>query len=136
MEDKIKHLEFIQQSINRMSTNSFTIKGWSITVVSALLALFATNNDKMFILIALVSTILFAFLDAYYLQIERKFRGIYNDVAGLTNEGNRIIVRPFEMPLNKYQGCKYCYFKVLFSTSVIWLYGVIVVGLILLYIHC
>ena len=135
MEDKIKHLEFIQQNINRMSTNSFALKGWTITVVSALLALFATNKDKIFIIIALVATILFAFLDAYYLQLERKFRGIYDDVAGLTNEENMIEVRPFEMPLNKYQGCKYCYINVLFSISVIGLYGVILLGLILLYIH-
>ena len=43
MENKIKHLEFIQSTITRMNQNSFQIKGWMITLVSALLALYASS---------------------------------------------------------------------------------------------
>ena len=39
--NKIKHLEFIQSTITRMNQNSFQIKGWMITLVSALLAHYA-----------------------------------------------------------------------------------------------
>jgi hypothetical protein len=35
-ENKRKHLEFIQGVITRMNTSSFLIKGWTITLVSAL----------------------------------------------------------------------------------------------------
>ena len=35
MENKIKHLEFIQSTITRMNQNSFQIKGWMITFVSS-----------------------------------------------------------------------------------------------------
>ncbi len=34
-----KHLEFLQAVITRMAGNSFLIKGWSVTLVAALLAL-------------------------------------------------------------------------------------------------
>jgi len=43
MENKHKYLEFIQNIITRMNTNSFQIKGMSITITSALLALTASN---------------------------------------------------------------------------------------------
>ena len=39
MERKGKHLEFIQGTVNRLSTNSFLLKGWSVVLVSALFAL-------------------------------------------------------------------------------------------------
>jgi len=31
MENKIKHLEMLQNVIARMASNSFIIKGWSVT---------------------------------------------------------------------------------------------------------
>lgn len=127
--NKIKHLEFIQSTITRMNQNSFQIKGWMITLVSALLALYASSEKVVYILIAIVPTIMFWFLDAYYLQQERRFRGVYNDVAGLSPDDSRINVREFEMPIQKYQCGKYCYFNVLFSRTIFPLYGIVIVGL-------
>mgnify|MGYP005772494075 FL=1 len=128
--NKIKHLEFIQSTITRMNQNSFQIKGWMITLVSALLALYASSEKVVYILIAIVPTIVFWFLDAYYLQQERRFRGVYNDVAGLSPDDSRINVREFEMPIQKYQCGKYCYFNVLFSRTIFPLYGIVIVGLV------
>lgn len=128
--NKIKHLEFIQSTITRMNQNSFQIKGWMITLVSALLALYASSEKVVYILIAIVPTIVFWFLDAYYLQQERRFRGVYNDVAGLSPDDSRINVREFEMPIQKYQCGKYCYFNVLFSKTIFPLYGIVMVGLV------
>ena len=122
MENKIKHLEFIQSTITRMNQNSFQIKGWMITLVSALLALYASSERVVYILIAIVPAVVFWFLDAYYLQQERRFRGVYNDVAGLSPDDSRINVREFEMPIQKYQCGKYCYFNVLFSKTIFPLY--------------
>lgn len=131
MENKIKHLEFIQSTITRMNQNSFQIKGWMITLVSALLALYASSERVVYILIAIVPAVVFWFLDAYYLQQERRFRGVYNDVAGLSPDDSRINVREFEMPIQKYQCGKYCYFNVLFSRTIFPLYGIVVVGLVI-----
>ena len=128
--NKIKHLEFIQSTITRMNQNSFQIKGWMITLVSALLALYASCEKVAYILIAIVPAIVFWLLDAYYLQQERRFRGVYNDVAGLSPDDSRINVREFEMPIQKYQCGKYCYFNVLFSRTIFPLYGIVIVGLV------
>ncbi|MEO2616350.1 hypothetical protein, partial [Blautia wexlerae] len=129
MDNKIKHLEFIQSTITRMNQNSFQIKGWMITIVSALLALYARSEKKLYIFIAIVPAIVFWFLDAYYLQQERRFRGVYNDVADLSTENSRVNVREFEMPIQKYKGGKYCYFRILFSKTIFPLYGIVIVGL-------
>jgi len=131
MENKIKHLEFIQSTITRMNQNSFQIKGWMITLVSALLALYASSERVVYILIAIVPAVVFWFLDAYYLQQERRFRGVYNDVDGLSPDDSRINVREFEMPIQKYQCGKYCYFNVLFSKTIFPLYGIVIVGLVI-----
>ena len=119
LENKIKHLEFIQSTITRMNQNSFWIKGWMITIVSALLA---------------VPTFIFWLLDAYYLQQERKFRGVYNDVAGLTSDNDRIEIKDFEMPIYRYKCGKYCYFTVFLSKTIVPLYFVIIICLIVDYI--
>lgn len=86
MEYKIKHLEFIQNNIIRMSTNSFIIKGWAITLIVALLSI--ENQLKLSInLIIPFSTILFFwYLNAYFLQKERQFRVLYNKVRKLSND--------------------------------------------------
>ena len=98
-EEKRQHLEFIQNTINRMNTNSFQIKGMAITIVSALLAVYVINQNVVFIFLAILPTILFWILDSYYLLQERKLRGIYDDVTGLKNI---IEIKPYEMPLDKY----------------------------------
>lgn len=79
-EDRRKYLEFIQNIITRMNSNSFMIKGWTITIVSALLVLFATIKVDSLYIITILPIILFWVLDAYYLQMERKFRSLYNNV--------------------------------------------------------
>lgn len=76
-EARRQHLEFIQNVITRMNTNSFQIKGMTITIVSALLAIYASTTNVVFVFLSIAPTLLFWFLDSYYLQQERKFRGVY-----------------------------------------------------------
>lgn len=135
MESKIKHLEIIQNNITRMNQCSFQIKTWSLTIVTALLTFYATtaseghSGNVLFIIIAIVPTAVFWFLDSYYLQQERKFRGIYNDVANLTEDAARVHVKEYEMPLNKYFGGKYSYVNALFSQTEWPLYLIMIIGL-------
>lgn len=133
-EKKAKHLEFIQSNIARMNQCSFQMKGWAITVVTALLALYAASivpelgqGNNMFIFVAIAPTLIFWFLDAFYLQQERKFRGLYND---LLDEKRCTEVRDYEMPLNRYCGCQYCLFKIMWSKTEAILYLPIIIGLI------
>ncbi len=78
-DDKRLHLELIQNVISRMATNSFSIKGWTVTLVAALMALSAaTASDKLFFFIAYVPTFAFWILDSYFLSLEKIYRSIYN----------------------------------------------------------
>jgi hypothetical protein len=135
-QEKMKHLEFIQNIISRMNTNSFQIKEWMIAIVSALLALYANSNNVTFIFVAIAPTILFWYLDAYYLQQERKFRKLYDDVL---SEGIEVPV--FSMPIQNYTDSKCCIWSTIFSKTIGWLYGIIAVlliigGFILKYGNC
>ena len=123
--EKIKHLEFIQNVITRMNTNSFQIKGWCIVIVSALLAIYASTKDNYFFLVAVIPTLIFCFLDAYYLNQERKFRGLYNDVAGVTDEPKEI--KPFAMRPDLYVGGKYSYWSTFFSITILKMYLAMIV---------
>ncbi|MGR3177898.1 MAG: hypothetical protein ACUZ8E_07560 [Candidatus Anammoxibacter sp.] len=118
--EKIKHLEFIQNVITRMNTNSFQIKGWSIVVASALLAIYASTKNNYLFLAAVFPTLIFWFLDAYYLNQERKFRGLYNDVAGVTDEPKEI--KLFAMRPDLYTGGKYSYWSAFLSITILKMY--------------
>ncbi|HLD15246.1 MAG TPA: hypothetical protein VJB94_01565 [Candidatus Nanoarchaeia archaeon] len=80
LNDKVKHLELIQSIINRMATNSFILKGWSVTLVTGIIILSLNNSIKNFIYLGLVPTLIFWGLDAYYLKQERLFRKLYDGV--------------------------------------------------------
>ena len=131
-EDTIKHLEFIQGSINRMGSNSFQMKGWMITIVSALLGFYANTNNTKFALIAILPALVFWSLDSYYLQLERQFRGIYNDVAGLSKDVKP--VRPFEIPIQNYTEGKYSFWDVFLSKWMMLLYFPVILLLLAIYL--
>jgi hypothetical protein len=98
-EGKRQHLEFIQNVITRMNSNSFQIKELTVLIVTAALAIYAAERISLMLLIPVLPTIVLWLLDSYYLQQERKFRGIYDDVAGLKNINT---VKLYEMPIQKY----------------------------------
>lgn len=86
MENKQKHLEFIQAVINRMAGNSFLLRGWAITLVAALFALSAKDTNHAYIFIAYFPVIIFWILDGYFLSQERLFIDLYNHVRKLDDK--------------------------------------------------
>src|SRR5215469_6682121 len=87
MEKKLAHLDMIQNVITRMAANSFLIKGWCVTLVSAVFILSAKDANTTFIIDAIFPALMFWALDAYFLRQERLFRKLYDKVR-TTNEGN------------------------------------------------
>ncbi|MBA5715634.1 hypothetical protein DT035_12570 [Bacillus subtilis] len=83
-ERKIRHLEMIQNIINRLASNSFLIKGWTVTIV---VGLFAFANFKemnsQFIIVALIPVLFFWGLDGFFLYQEKLFRKLYVHVINL-----------------------------------------------------
>ncbi|MCY4184542.1 MAG: hypothetical protein OXC82_08015 [Rhodobacteraceae bacterium] len=80
MEDKHKHLEFIQNVIDRMAQCSFQIKNWTIIIVAALVALLTRNGEPTLIILAPIFTVVFWGLDGFYLLQERLYRNLYDHV--------------------------------------------------------
>ncbi len=85
-ERKHKHLEFIQGILNRLSTNSFLIKKWSVVLASALFALSAADSHAAFVCLAYIPTSVFWGLDGFFLYQERLYRKLYDHVREQRNE--------------------------------------------------
>lgn len=73
------YLNILQSVINRMAANSSGCKTWCITLVSAIIVIIADKGKPAYITISVVPIVLFLFLDAYYLGLERLFRTLYNN---------------------------------------------------------
>lgn len=87
MDRKLKHLEFIQGTINRLSTNSFLLKGWSVVLVAALFALSAAESVLAFVYLAYIPACVFWGLDGYFLWQERLYRHLYDEVRAKEPDG-------------------------------------------------
>lgn len=128
---KIRFLEMIQGIISRMSANSFMLKGWSVTLVAGIFVLSDRETDGLFFLVALAPTILFWFLDSYYLKIERQYKHLYDIITDThPDEINFKITRPkadkqrktcyFQCFKSATEGFFYCPLILLICTIAAW----------------
>ena len=85
------HLTIMQGVIQRMAENSRFCKTWCIIIVSAVLVFVVRVEKPDYILIALVPTVLFLFLDTYYLALERGFRESYKAFVGKLHAADEAI---------------------------------------------
>ncbi len=116
LEIKIAHLGFIQGVINRMGNNSFLVKGWFVTLMTAVFALTEKPN-ACFVYLAILPLVLFWWLDAFLLHQEKLYRKLYEKVV--MDEKLDI----FTMKADKYKKEADCFFKVFFSKTLIGFYG-------------
>ena len=130
-DEKIKHLEFIQNLITRMNTNSFQIKGLFVSNISILLALYISKKNIGFISISIFPLILFWFLDTYYLTQERRLRELYNQLI----KGNKAELKPFEIRLDLFKKGRFSFWSVLFSKTVWTLYFPTLLIMLIIYFY-
>jgi len=123
----IKELEMIQGIINRMANNSFLIKGWVIVLVIVILLL---KGNKYQASIAFIPILVFWFLDAYFLRIERLYRRLYNWV-----KDNRLKTKDFLFDLNykRFGKEEQSILRIMFSITLVLFYGSIFI-LTLIYV--
>ncbi|MCZ7373402.1 hypothetical protein [Micromonospora sp. WMMC250] len=69
----------------RLGNSSFLMRGWTLTIVTALLALLTTRFQPWLAAAGLVPLTAFWFLDGYFLWQERLFRALYDDVITATS---------------------------------------------------
>ena len=81
-EQVIKHLELIQEVINRLARDSFLIKGWSMTILSIAILFLSRNpgESQWLIFCFFILVIGFWILDGYFLWQERLFRKVYDEI--------------------------------------------------------
>lgn len=68
-----EHIKMYQGIIERMAKNSASCKQWCIVLIAAIFALVAEKGKVDFAALSLIPLVMFAFLDTYYLAMERKF---------------------------------------------------------------
>ncbi len=81
------YLNILQTIVSRMAGNSANCKTWCITLVSGILVVIADKAKPNYGWLALIPTVLFLFLDAYYLGQERAFRDTYNNFVRRMHTG-------------------------------------------------
>jgi hypothetical protein len=127
MENKQKHLEFIQSAVARMASNLFLLKGWTITLIAALFALAAKGVDDVYFLIAYFPAFMFWVLDGYFLAQERQFRALYDHVRSLDEASIDFSMdtSPFkDQPRNTWSGA-------MLSRTLLLYYGVLICTMII-----
>ena len=118
MENKRQHLALIQNVINRLAISSFFMKGFTVILVSVD---FATAN----VMFSLIPTLVFWGLDGYYLNQERLFRRLYDEVR-VMDEG-KIDFSMSTAPFNHRD-----WRKALFSRTLWAFYGVMLLVIVLM----
>lgn len=127
MEAKLKHLEFAQLTITRMAANSFLLKGWCITLISALAVLAQKDTNTNFWVVALVPATTFWGLDGYFLRQERLFRKLYDSVRAKSEEEI-----DFSMDISPFQNQVDSWLKVVFSSTLAAFYLTILLAVFLI----
>ena len=134
-ENTLKHLEFLQSNISRMSQCSFQMKGLEIAILAALLAIYAASisrvsgGNPLFILITVIPTVIFWILDSYYLSKEKDYRELYNSVAGLNSTSKKIDTFCLDTHVLEENQTKTI--RTMFTPTEFGLYGLLTIGLLL-----
>ena len=127
MVKKLKHLELIQNVINRLANSSFFLKGWTVIFVAVLG--FATKDSKpMYVWLAAIPTVSFWVLDGFYLNQERLFRRLY-DAVRETDE-DKIDFSMNIVPFKKSGD----WFKAIFSKTLLFFYLTILLVIVIVLI--
>ncbi|MHA1410445.1 MAG: hypothetical protein ACTSQY_09115 [Candidatus Odinarchaeia archaeon] len=131
MSNKQKHLEFIQKIINRMAGNLFFLKGWTITLITALFVLFVKDTNSNYIFVIYFPVIIFWILDGYFLSQERLFRALYDYVRKLDEKEI-----DFSMNTKEYKKDKRnCWLYSMFSVTLLCFYlSLIAITLLITYL--
>lgn len=92
----LQYLQMMQENITRMAGNSANAKTWLITIVTGFFAIGCSIKDlDWWLLLAIIPIVVFWYIDAYYLSLERALRNreqIYiNLMNSLESTGDNLI---------------------------------------------
>jgi hypothetical protein len=124
-----KEVELVQNVIDRMGNNSFLIKGGAITLVAASLLI----EGKLYTnLVALLPWLVFWYLDAYFLRVERLYRRLYSWLAANRLTNKEFLLDMDRKSLEKRFGTDVdCLSQTMFSKTLIIFYGLLLTMILL-----
>ena len=99
-----QYFTIIQDVINRMAQNSFLIKAWTITLITAIFLLTFSIVNSLIFGVLLAITVIFWVLDSYYLKLERIYRRLYKTKVEEYNDNQkRKSMKLFDMDYEPYK---------------------------------
>lgn len=132
--NKKEHLEMIQRVIDRMGNNSFLLKGWAVLVIVGIFTFASESTNIKCILFTNIPLFVFWVLDTYYLQLERKYRKLYDYVRTLPNKNTDYNMNPNKITLTIEESKKLYFVNCLFSKTEVSFYVTCIITTILIYI--
>lgn len=130
------YFKIIQGVINRMAKNSFLIKAWTITLVSAILVLTLSLLNIFVLSILIGVTVIFWGLDSFYLRLERIYRKFYNEKVNKYNDKvTRKDLELFSMDIDKLRGEEEGILKIMRSNSEKYFYLTIIGALNIFFVY-
>ncbi len=121
----LKEIEIIQDIIKRLDSHQFMLKGWAITLVVVTLLLKGNENQ---VLIAFIPLLVFWFLDAHFLRIERMYRKMYEWIISNRLKTNEHLL---DMDAYRFEEEVESTPQVMVSITLRWFYGSIAVLIII-----
>lgn len=92
----LQYLQMMQENITRMAGNSANAKTWLVTIVTGFFAIGCSIKDlDWWLLLAIIPIVVFWYIDAYYLSLERALRNreqiCINLMNSLESTGDNLI---------------------------------------------
>lgn len=120
--NQIEYLGLIQGNITRMAGNSAIMKGFAATFMAAILGMSVAESVKWyFVLVAVIPLLAFIRMDIFYLQLEKRYRNLYDLIAEKKIEDHHFaldlkapVFEQHQAEINKNSG----FFKTISSISV------------------
>ncbi|OOF51733.1 hypothetical protein BKK54_01785 [Rodentibacter genomosp. 1] len=123
-----KEIELIQTCINRMANNSFLLKGWTVSLITVILALTNISLSKYAYLALFIPLISFWYLDAFFLRKERMYREMYSWVLENRSKSDEHI---YNLNPHRFDGSVKKILSVFLSKTLLIFYGSLMFTLII-----
>lgn len=115
-----KELDLIQDCIKRMASNSFLLKGWTVSLFAILLGL-SKDSSLLVSTLLVVVVCVFWYLDAFFLYTERCYRRLYE--ARLITRNANLDTFLYDLNPHYYRSCGETIFKIMLTKTLRWFYG-------------
>lgn len=132
--ERHKEIDLIQSCINRMAQNSFQVKGWTVALLAVVLAVVLAllpekvedTNKFLLGIVMLAISIMFWYLDSFFLAAERNYRKIYGWVLQEREKGSRELL--YELNFKEFESKESlkgtAIWETAFSKTLKWFYGI------------